>query len=127
MAEGTFVDQLAQASKDAKDILGEIRSELREVRRQRQALADDLVAAKAAVAEVVHQAIDAEVAKGLAEYGDTVKAAMDSAVAKVKVEIDGLFNTYMTGNKHGRAADGLDLRRPLPGLRGLVSPGEDTP
>lgn len=120
MSGETFVDQLATASAEAKQVLGEIRSELREVRRERKALADDLEAAKAAVAKVVHESIDAEVAKGLAEYQGTIKAAMDAAVAKVKAEIDGLFNTYMTGNKQGRAADGLDLRRVTP-------PRGDTP
>lgn len=106
----TFVDQLAAASAEAKQVLGEVRSELREVRRERKALASDLEAARAAVADVVRAEISDEVRRHMDDLVPKIKESQEAAMAKATRRIEEIYNLALTGNKQGRSADGFDLR-----------------
>lgn len=106
-ARPTFVDQLAAASVEAKEVLAELRSEVAEARRQRKALGNAINAAKESVSKTIAEDIKGECSRQLGELGTETRKAIDQATAKIMREFDGLFKTLMTGNKQGR---GLDLR-----------------
>jgi hypothetical protein len=106
----TFVDQLAAASVEAREVLAELRFEVAEAKRQRKALGNAINAAKEAVSKVVQEDISAECSRQLGELNTETRKAIDQATAKIMREFDGLYNTLMTGNKQGRSKDGLDLR-----------------
>lgn len=101
------IDELAAAATDAREVLGELRSELREARRF---LREFREATEREVDKAMSDRVDAAVRAGLDEYAATVKRAMSEAVEKVNVEFDKLFNTYMRGRARGHAVDGGDLR-----------------
>jgi|SRR5215471_6113657 len=88
--------QLDAAMAEARQLLADLRSEVKEARR---VLRD---ARRDCTEGAVQAAIEAAVERGLAEYNDTVKRAMDDAVAKVGREFDKLAATYIgKGGKQG--------------------------
>lgn len=102
----SLVDQLGDASQQARDTLAEVRSELKEARRVIRELKQER---DVEVKKAVDEQIEAAVKRGLEEYQGTVKKAMDNAVRHVQTEFEKLFNTYMTGRPSGHGHDG-DLR-----------------
>jgi hypothetical protein len=97
------IEELARVGAQAEAVLHEIRSELKEARRViRQA--HEVVGME--VDRVVKERIEQTVKAGLDDYADTVKTAMDSAVAHVEAEFDKLFTAYMKGSRTSQ----IDLR-----------------
>lgn len=99
---GSLVDQLGAASLDGRDVIRDLRSELKEARRVIRELRE---ARDVEVDRVMRERVEQAVESGLAEYRETIKVAMDEAVAKVDREFERLFLTYMRGRKGDRAAD----------------------
>lgn len=62
----------------------------------------------------VDTAIEERVATGLAEYTDTVTAAMDSAVKHILSEFEALRRSIFTGSRGAIGAGGPDLRTTIP-------------
>lgn len=91
--------------------------ELKELTRLANAATKDLRQAMKEAREVtgrliedaIRESIEVEVKKGLDEYQETVKTAMDQAVAKVDSELAGLANLFLYGNKQGRGESLADI------------------
>lgn len=99
----SLIDELGAQSVEGRDVIRELRSELKEARRVIRELRDER---DKALATDVGARIDATVKAGLDEYADTVKAAMDNAVAHIEREFDKLFTAYMKGKRTSE----VDLR-----------------
>lgn len=97
-----FVERLTNVCKEAKQLLSEIRSEEKEMRRlihlarQTAELMDD------ALATLAKKRIREEVELQLVEFGEQTKQAMQASVQHVNEQFDRLANILMTGNSRGR-------------------------
>lgn len=88
------IAKLEEAAEDIREATREAHSatkELRRVHKEVRRMIDE------EVPEIVGKAIDKAVADGLAEYGGTIKAAMDVAVEKVCNEFNKLADIYTMG------------------------------
>ena len=103
-----FVDQLHEAAAAAREILGELRSELREVRRERKALEDERAAAEAMVRRAVHDEIVAALKAEMDDLGPKLKSLSDDLYARISRESQKLLNLAMYGNEQGRGPSVLD-------------------
>lgn len=107
----TFVDQLAAASTEAKEVLRDIRFERAQLEKERKALDKAFTDAKANVETWVVDTINTAVSEGLAEMGKETKAAMDRSVDKVGREFDKLCNLLLRGVERPgmKGDDGFDI------------------
>lgn len=89
--------QLDATLAEARQLLAELRSEVKEARRVMRDVRRD--ATEGAVRKTLEEAVQ----RGLEDYGDTIRNAMDAAVARVGREFDKLAATYIgkKGGKHG--------------------------
>lgn len=101
------IEELSAAATDARAVLADLRSELKEGRRFLREFRETV---QREADKAMEDRIGAAVQKGLDDYAATVKNAMSEAVAKVQREFDKLFETYMRGRPRGEPADGTDLR-----------------
>lgn len=103
-----FVDQLHEAAAGAREVLGELRSELREVRRERKALAEEREAAEAMVRRAVEDEIAVAVRTELEKLGPKLKKLSEDLYARLTRESQKLLNLAMYGNEQGRGTSVLD-------------------
>jgi len=94
----SLIDELSAQATEARTMLSEVRSELKEARRVIRELRHER---DEAIATDVRALIDAAVKAGLDDYADTLRSAMDSAVAHITSEFDKLFDAFMKGGRKG--------------------------
>ncbi len=104
----SLIDQLGAASMEAREVITELRSELKEARRVQREFHQEV---ERALAVAVDERIAAEVAKGLDAYGETLRKAMSDAVDKVGREFDKLAKIYIEGRKGEPTLPDLAKRR----------------
>jgi hypothetical protein len=103
--------QLEAATAQAREVLGELRSELKEVRRVRR----ELDAAVVEVEERIRKRIDEEfgdlVKEGLDGYADSLRTYTDDAYQRCAREMQKMANRCMYGNEQGRGPTIFELIR----------------
>ena len=93
--------EVREETRRAHEATKELRTAQREIR--------DLL--ETDVPALVDRAIDVAVAKGLADYSDTVQTAMRNAVTKVEREFDKLARIYMDGEDDGESIHDLAMKK----------------
>ena len=101
-----FVEQLTEASVEARQALHELLAGVKEARKVIKELEEVI---QRNVGEEVNTAIGNAVHTQLEEMGKATRQAMDDSVAKVQKEFDKLTNIMMTGNTRGRTSDGFNI------------------
>ena len=102
-----FVDQLTEASMEARQALRELMSGIKEARKLIKELTNAVEeVAKKNVEEIVSKHIKIQ----MDTLGEATRHAMDDSVDKVSKEFDRLANLLMTGDTKGKSKDGFNIR-----------------
>lgn len=106
---GKLVDELVEASRVARSLLTELRSDMKDMRtllKQYRAIRDEMATV---IADVIRASIQAEVDKQVTELGTATEKAMAEAVTRVNSEFDKLANLMLSGDPKGRGTPMIDL------------------
>jgi hypothetical protein len=104
------VDQLRQATREAREAAAGLREAIRDSTRERQAVRQMLAGIEGHVRRVVGERIEAEVARQVADLAIVTEKAMREAVAKVEREFDRLARIF-TGRERPDTVPLEDLAR----------------
>lgn len=107
----SLIDQLGEASMEARSLLADIRTATKDLRQAVKESAEERERLSVAVKQAIAEDINEEVRVQIEALGEQTRKQMDAAAAKVGREFDKLANILMTGDDRGRPADGFDLRR----------------
>lgn len=106
-----IADRLETATADARDLLGELRSELKEARRVRRDLDQAVEDIRPRLESMVAEQMAPIVRDGMEQYGAVVRRITAQAYDDVAGEMQKMANVAMYGNAQGRGTNIFDELR----------------